>query len=74
MTSPLEYQNRPSRFNAKIGQVLCEGEMVGDGETIHVCAWHEGQARLTERITAAGYRASHGLCHDCGMKFFEPKL
>ncbi len=69
MNALLEFNGRPVTFDARIGLAMDDvGDPLVNGETLTVCAWHEGQKKLTDLLKSAGYAVSHGICLDCNKK------
>jgi hypothetical protein len=38
---------------------------------ISVCGWCPDKDAKTAALKAQGYQVSHGLCHECHVKFFD---
>ena len=71
MNASLEFNGRPVTFDARIGLATDDtGEPLVSGEILTVCAWHDPDKVLTEKLKSAGYQVSHGICHSCldGLK------
>lgn len=66
MNASLEFNGRPVTFNAKAGLATADtGEPLVSGEILTVCAWCDPAKVLTEKLKAAGYQTSHGICQKC---------
>ena len=72
MNASLEFDGRPATFDAMIGLATdADGDALVNGETLTVCAWHEGQKKLTDLLKSAGYAVSHGMCEACEVGFLK---
>ena len=74
MITALEYRGHQATYNAVLGEPVVMhmtetgAAIVPLGETVTVCAWHPDIQPVTDAVTRAGYKVSHGICDACRTK------
>ena len=68
MKSTLEYKSQPAHFHELSSASIVRAEVLGvvitvrKGEQLSICAWCDPNRTLAQKLTAAGYRLTHGIC------------